>query len=483
MNNKVAIYVRVSTTDQAEEGYSIGEQIDKLEKYCEIMGFVVAEIYTDAGFTGSNIDRPEMQRLINDVKHSKFDTVLVYKLDRLSRSQKDTLYLIEDVFNAHDVGFMSLQEKFDTTTAFGKAMIGILSVFAQLEREQIKERMQLGKLGRAKAGKSMMWSKVAFGYIHVPETGILEINPLQAEVVKQIFTDYLDGISITKLRDKLNEAGYIGKDRPWSYRTLRQTLDNPVYCGQIKFNNTVFDGLHDPIISRELFDNVQDELVKRQKEAFEQNHNARPFQSKYMLSGILKCGYCKSPQGIIMRSLKKGETERRRDYQCNARFQRKTKGVTIYNGGKKCDSGFYHALDIEADVISQIAHIQADEKVLIDLIEENAEPVIDTSEFEKQVKSINNKIKKLSDLYMNDMITLDEMKLKSEKLKFDKQALQTKIQSSNLTAPDDTLKMVKSFLGKQPIESLDYEGQKKIVNQLIDNVFVTAESVEIHWKF
>ncbi|MGC4441164.1 recombinase family protein, partial [Streptococcus suis] len=81
-----------------------------------------------------------------------FDTVLVYKLDRLSRSQKDTLYLIEDIFIKNDIAFLSLQENFDTSTPFGKAMIGILSVFAQLEREQIKERMMLGKVGRAKAG-------------------------------------------------------------------------------------------------------------------------------------------------------------------------------------------------------------------------------------------------------------------------------------------------------------------------------------------
>lgn len=483
MSLKVAIYVRVSTTDQAEEGYSIGEQIDKLEKYCDIMGWIVSETYTDAGFTGSNIDRPEMQRLINDCKHKKFDTILVYKLDRLSRSQKDTLYLIEDVFNVHGVGFMSLQEKFDTTTAFGKAMIGILSVFAQLEREQIKERMQLGKLGRAKSGKSMMWSKVAFGYTHVPETGVLEIDPLQATIVKQIFSDYLDGISITKLRDKLNEAGHIGKDIPWSYRTLRQTLDNPVYCGQIKYNDNIFDGLHDPIITRELYDAVQIELKERQQQEYAKNNNPRPFQSKYMLSGLLKCGYCKTPQEIILRSLRKSETDRRRDYQCKARFQRKTKGVTTYNNGEKCDSGFYHALDIEAEVISQISNLQSNPQALQDLINENAEPVIDTSEFEKQLKSIDGKIKKLSDLYMNDMITIDEMKARSDKLKADKKVIEAKINSANQTAPDDTLKLIQTFLGKKPIESLDYEQQTKMAKQLIDNVFVTAESTKIHWKF
>src|SRR5699024_7512767 len=135
-------YVRVSTHDQAEEGYSIDEQIDKLKKYCEIMGWIVYDTYIDPGYSGSNIDRPGLKKLIRSAKQKNIDTVLSYKLDRLSRSQKDTLYLIEDVFIKHGVDFVSLNENFDTSTPFGKAMIGILSVFAQLEREQITERMQ-----------------------------------------------------------------------------------------------------------------------------------------------------------------------------------------------------------------------------------------------------------------------------------------------------------------------------------------------------
>ncbi|HET1438821.1 TPA: recombinase family protein, partial [Streptococcus pneumoniae] len=178
--NKVAIYVRVSTTNQVEEGYSIDEQKDKLSSYCDIKDWNVYKVYTDGGFSGSNTDRPALESLIKDAKKRKFDTILVYKLDRLSRSQKDTLHLIEDVFIKNGIEFLSLQENFDTSTPFGKAMIGLLSVFAQLEREQIKERMQLGKLGRAKSGKSMMWAKTSYGYDYHKETGTVTINPAQA---------------------------------------------------------------------------------------------------------------------------------------------------------------------------------------------------------------------------------------------------------------------------------------------------------------
>ena len=229
MTKKVAIYTRVSTTNQAEEGFSIDEQIDRLTKYAEAMGWQVSDTYTDAGFSGAKLERPAMQRLINDIDNKIFDTVLVYKLDRLSRSVRDTLYLVKDVFTKNKIDFISLNESIDTSSAMGSLFLTILSAINEFERENIKERMTMGKLGRAKSGKSMMWAKTAFGYYHNKDTGILEIVPLQATIVEQIFTDYLSGVSLTKLRDKLNEAGHIGKDIPWSYRTLRQTLDNPVY--------------------------------------------------------------------------------------------------------------------------------------------------------------------------------------------------------------------------------------------------------------
>lgn len=150
---KVAIYVRVSTTNQAEEGYSIQGQIDSLIKYCEAMGWIIYEEYTDAGFSGGKIDRPAMSKLITDAKHKRFDTILVYKLDRLSRSVRDTLYLVKDVFNQNNIHFVSLQENIDTSSAMGNLFLTLLSAIAEFEREQITERMTMGKIGRAKSGK------------------------------------------------------------------------------------------------------------------------------------------------------------------------------------------------------------------------------------------------------------------------------------------------------------------------------------------
>ena len=120
-----------------------------LKSYLKSKEWEDYEIYTDPGFSGKDLNRPAIKKLIQDCKDGKIDTVLVFKLDRISRSQKDTLYLIEEVFNKYGVGFISIRENFDTTTPFGKAMIGVLSVFAQLERETILERTRLGLKKRA----------------------------------------------------------------------------------------------------------------------------------------------------------------------------------------------------------------------------------------------------------------------------------------------------------------------------------------------
>ena len=148
---KAGLYARVSTDIQLE-GYSIDAQKEFLLNYAKAKEFTEYEYYVDGGYSGKDLERPAIQKLIRDVKEHKIDCVIVFKLDRISRSQKDTLYLIEEVFNKYNVGFVSVRENFDTTTPFGKAMVGVLSIFAQLERETILERTKIGIQKRAENG-------------------------------------------------------------------------------------------------------------------------------------------------------------------------------------------------------------------------------------------------------------------------------------------------------------------------------------------
>lgn len=476
--NKVAIYVRVSTTNQAEEGYSIEEQKDKLSSYCNIKDWSVYKIYTDGGFSGSNTERPALEQLIRDAKKKLFDTVLVYKLDRLSRSQKDTLYLIEDVFIKNGIEFLSLQENFDTSTPFGKAMIGLLSVFAQLEREQIKERMQLGKLGRAKSGKSMMWARTSYGYDYHRETGTVTINPVQSLAIKFIFEQYLSGRSITKLRDDLNDK--YPKEIDWNYRAVRMILANPVYCGYNQYKGQVYPGNHDPIITEEDFNKTQEELKIRQNTAAEK-FNPRPFQAKYMLSGIAQCGYCGAPLTITL-GTKRKDGSRNIRYQCKNRFPRTTRGVTTYNDNKKCDSHFYEKADIEENVLKQISKLQNDTSYLDDLFSDDQDNGIDRDSYQKQIEELTAKLSRLNDLYIDDRITLEELQRRSTEFSLMRATLEAELENDQALKQQERKDDIRQTLNRGDVLGMDYEGQTVVVRALINKVQVTSEEIVIKWK-
>ena len=476
--NKVALYVRVSTTSQMEEGYSIEEQKAKLESYCDIKDWHIYKVYTDGGFSGSTTERPALEQLIKDAQNKLFDTVLVYKLDRLSRSQKDTLYLIEDIFLKNNIEFVSLLENFDTSTPFGRAVIGLLSVFAQLEREQIKERMQLGKLGRAKAGKSMMWAKTSYGYNYDKETGSMTVNEYEALAVKEIFTSYLAGMSITKLRDKINEE--YPKQPAWSYRTIRGILANPVYCGLNQYKGQTFQGTHKAIISLDDFEQTQRELAKRQQTAKELS-NPRPFQAKYMLSGLAQCGYCHAPLKVILGQKRKDGTRFKR-YECYQRHPRNTKGVTVYNDNKKCDSGYYDMELLEHYVLTRISQLQNDPEKIQELFSDDTSPAVDRQAIQKQIDSLTLKLSKLNDLYLDDRITLDELRSKSSDFIKQRTALEEEIKKASTDKQAGQRKKIEKLLDASSVFDMSYDNQKVIVRELIDKVQVTSNKIVIRWK-
>nr|DAS59879.1 MAG TPA: integrase [Caudoviricetes sp.] len=476
--NKVALYVRVSTTSQMEEGYSVEEQKAKLESYCDIKDWHIYKVYTDGGFSGSTTERPALEQLIKDAQSKLFDTVLVYKLDRLSRSQKDTLYLIEDIFLKNNIEFVSLLENFDTSTPFGRAVIGLLSVFAQLEREQIKERMQLGKLGRAKSGKSMMWAKTSYGYNYNKDTGTMTVNEYEALAVKEIYASYLAGMSITKLRDKINEE--YPKQPAWSYRTIRGILANPVYCGLNQYKGQTFQGTHKPIISLADFEQTQRELAKRQQTAKELS-NPRPFQAKYMLSGLAQCGYCHAPLKVIL-GQKRKDGSRFKRYECYQRHPRKTRGVTVYNDNKKCESGYYDMELLEHYVLTRIAQLQNDPDKIQELFSDDTSPAVDKQAIQKQIDNLTVKLSKLNALYLDDRITLDELRAKSSDFIKQRSALENEIKKASNDKQAGQRERIEKLLDASSVLDMSYDNQKVIVRELIDKVQVTSDKVVIRWK-
>lgn len=473
---KVAIYVRVSTLEQAEEGYSIGEQKDKLKKYCEIKDWTITKIYSDPGFSGSNLDRPSMQQMIADATTGLYDAVLVYKLDRLSRSQKDTLYLIEDVFQKNNIHFISLSENFDTSTAFGKAMIGILSVFAQLEREQIKERMMMGKAGRAKAGKIMAWSNIPFGYIKDHDT--YDIDPLRADIVKDIFKRYLEGTSITRIYQQLNEEGHIGKNVKWSYRTVRQVLGNATYTGNVTYHGKLYPALHRGIISKADYDEVQRQLKIRQIEA-EKKFYAHPFQSKYMLSGLLKCGYCGATLKIN-KAHRKNKPPRWR-YNC-PNTQARSHVKTYAHKNINCPFKFIYRDEAEDLVIREIKKLALHPDSVINVPTPKQHDHINVEAVKKELESIKRKQDKLVDLYLiADSLNLDDLNKRSQELKSQQKALEAKLGPAEKDN-HNIVEFKRALVKVKDIDKLSYDQQKFIVNQLIKSIDVMNDKVTINWN-
>lgn len=204
MKLRAGIYLRVSTFEQVKEGYSLQAQEERLTNFALAKDYNLVAKYIDPGHSGAKLDRPGLQSMIEDIKNNKLDIILVYKLDRLSRSQKHTLYLIEDVFLKNNVNFVSMSESFDTTSSFGRAMIGILSVFAQLERDTITERLTMGRVERAKTGLYHGGGNFTpLGYDYIDH--MLIVNEFEAMVVKEIYSLYLQKKGVRQIVMELHD--------------------------------------------------------------------------------------------------------------------------------------------------------------------------------------------------------------------------------------------------------------------------------------
>ncbi|HGK7159113.1 TPA: recombinase family protein [Streptococcus agalactiae] len=469
---KVAIYSRVSTINQAEEGYSITGQIDSLTKYCDAMGWVIYKNYSDAGYSGGKLERPAISELIEDGKNNKFDTVLVYKLDRLSRNVKDTLYLIKDIFTKNNIHFVSIKENIDTSSAMGNLFLTLLSAIAEFEREQIKERMQFGVMNRAKSGKTTAWKTPPYGYTYDKENKVLLLNEFEATNVKQIFNMIVAGHSIMSITNYAKEH-FAGNT--WTHVKIRRILENETYKGLVKYREQTFAGNHDAIIDEELFTKAQLALDKRTNS----QNNTRPFQGKYMLSHIAKCGYCGAPLKVCTGRPRVDGT-RRQTYVCVNKTESGAKrGVNNYNNNKVCNSGRYEKSCVEKYVINELSKIQHDKEYLEKM--KNNSKKVDVSSLKKEIKSIDKKINRLNDLYVNDFISLSKLTEEIKKLNKLKEGYHKTIKLNYVENKNEDI--ISTLVNNIDISKSSYDVQSRIVKQLVDRVEVTTDNIDIIFNF
>ena len=259
---RAALYTRVSTLDQAVEGYSLEAQRKALEAWAQVKGYTDSVLYTDAGLSGKDIKhRPEMQRMLEDIRTRGYNAVLVWSLSRLTRSVAD-LYSIWGKLQKNEVALLSYTESFDTNTPTGRAMMGLLGVFAQMEREITAERVSAALEERAAQGK--LTCSDVLGYDRVDDR--LMINEHEAERVRYIYEQYLTGKSLTEVARGCERMGYYGKrGRHFKAWHIHVILTRPIYAGYNSYHGNAYLGTHKPIISQEVWQQTQEQIALRSR--------------------------------------------------------------------------------------------------------------------------------------------------------------------------------------------------------------------------
>jgi len=292
---KTAIYVRVSTDEQAQEGFSIRAQIDKLKAYALLKDWEIFDIYNDEGISGKNIfDRPAINRLIDDINEGKVNNVLVFKVDRLTRSTKNLLELVE-LFEENNCNFSSLTESIDTESPSGRMFLKIIGIFAEFERENLVSRLKLGFERKAKEGYTLANRVISYGYTKEAGQKVQEIHLDEAKIVKEIFSMYLDGNkSMTNIARTLNQRKIPTKmNGTWDTTSIKQILKNPTYIGKVRYSlndeSRYFEveGQHERILPDEIYNSVQEKLGKMPKIS----RTKRPRERNYFC-GVLVCACC-----------------------------------------------------------------------------------------------------------------------------------------------------------------------------------------------
>lgn len=466
---RAALYIRVSTQEQAVEGYSIGAQKERLIAYCKAHDWAITDFYVDPGRSGSNLDRPGIQRLTEEI--DKFDVVLVYKLDRLSRSQRDTLHLIEDIFLPHNVDFVSMQESFDTATPFGKAMIGLLAVFAQLEREQIKERTKMGKLERAKAGLHHGGGNVVTGYDYV--NGKLEINLYEAAHVKMMYEMYLSGKTLYGISESMRLAGIVNRNgNPYEWTSIRNILRNPTYLGHLHYSGVVVENTHEPIITDDDFQAVQVLMKKRTRAAGSRN------RVEYLLTGLLHCGHCGN------RYHRRNTSQGYSYYSCYSRSKANRRMIKDPN----CKNKHWKCAELESIVEAKVREVLKSPELAAELAtsqKAKPEPSNKQASTEKRIKELDKKIAKLMELYQSDTIPANVLGDSINKLYAEKTALEATLEPDNPSAKVMPFNLAEELMkdAAQIWDFADEQQKRRILLSLINKIILNDEKVDIEWSF
>lgn len=447
MRKQNVAYLRVSTEAQTEK-YGLDMQKQKILDYCDREGIAIDKWYVDGGYSGSKLDRPDIQKLLDDAEKGEIANVFIYKLDRMSRDVIDTLNLLYRVLPKYGVHVVSMTEDIKTENPMDKVMVTMNAAMNQYEREVIKMRMSAGMVERVKKGLWMGGSRTPIGYYYDRNDGILHPHPEQAQMVKDAYEMYLDGYSCENIAKLL---GFKGE------KVVHGILKRKSNIGIIEYKGKEYKGLHEPIVDEKLFYQVQELMKKRHTNAHINNDN--------MLTGICYCGVC----GARMRYQKWGKYHK---LVCYSQYR---SGKDYMIRDPNCNNDKVKAHEVESEVEECFKSFSLS-------VKDGKRIENKSGSIKELIKKSNDKIKKYYSIYIEnqsenlmELIREEEKRVKELKKELD---VQLKKERENMTGSSkvDEIRKVSDIWDK-----LSNREKNKALKKCIEKIVITGSNIEVHF--
>ena len=493
-----AIYTRKSNEKNLNTDFnSLDAQRESAEAYIKsqkALGWeIYPERYDDPAYSGGDMERPALRRLLNDAKLKKFDVVVVYKVDRLSRSLRDFVKIME-VFEEYGISFVAVTQHFDTSSSMGRLTLNILLSFAQFEREIDSERIRDKRAAQAKRGKWMGGFPI-IGYDLDYNNKKTVVNDSEKGLVKKMFETYAKIQSLSRTARVLNDMGYRTKEwiskkekRMGGFKfnktNLSRYLKNPRYIGKIPFNGQLYQGEHQPILDEKLFLRVQNILKKN--DALNCSINTGKYD--FLLKGLVKCSNCGS---TMTPNFAHSKGKKYFYYKC----------VKVLKMDKTaCSTSSAPARELENVVIDRIRHIAENEKIVQGMIEkakvladneipklkeEHSKLLGEAGKIDEQANNLVNVISMQDNQEKNKYLLrkLNDLTKRSEQVREQIRILEFDIDKVRTQEIDKeaVLKIFKDF--KATFDSQPAEERKELIRLLVKDVLLDAKKKEIKLNF
>ena len=478
---RAGIYCRVSTRGQGESGVSLANQERKCKNYCDVQDYEVVDTYIDVQ-SAKDLDRPQMARMRKDIRDNKLDIIVALKLDRISRVPRDFYNLTEEL-DSQNKGLVLVQDKWDTSTSYGKMLVGILIQFAAFERDIGIERTKAAGLQRALSGLPG-GGVPPLGYDRVDKEFI--VNEEEASIIKRIYSEYLTGIGPQRIAEDLNKDGFRNKKhfnpdgtfrnggKEFTKKHIYNFITNCLYCGRIHYNGERFPGKHEPIISEKDWNDAQ-KIVRINSDKKNRGNTKR---DQNVLAGLLTCGICGD---LISKTSATSKTKKTHHYlHCKSAGTPKGKR-------NDCDCRrlpYDQFVNIVAAMIREIANtdgfLKAIEKEFIEVstAEELEDLKAELQHADKHIADTNRKIKNLIEILakgtLDDTSPIEEEleslnKLKREKTEY-RDSLKDEISQKEAPTPNAETLVVLYKEFDQLWDTFSDAERRMVLNLLIDGI-------------